>query len=190
MPPETSAPPAQGRYYNGLVQQHQLHPYVYDNRGHRYFDGHAWRSMAIYGGYWGYWLGDMWYPVYPLYYYPYPGPTYYSYSYLPSGIRTGLKFDLDLIPKGERDLVKKGIVRVDGTEWGIVGRFEGFLNSALYLSPGTHEVGVMLEDGRQMETTVGIEPWHVTHLSLRFPADQPSPQPQLAPPFLPPQNKP
>jgi hypothetical protein len=176
-PPTMRLPAPVPRY--GAPAQRPPH-YVYDNRGHRYFDGRGWHPLVIYSGYWGYWFSEMWYPLYPVYYYPYPGPTTYTYAV---GI-SGLKFDLDLIPKDERELVKRGIVYVDGAEVGKVDNFEGFWSSALQLAPGTHEVIVLLKDGRQMETTVGIQEWRITHISLRF---GPANQPTLPPP---PQNQP
>ena len=101
------------------------------------------------------------YPTYPYYYQPYYGYRYYEIS-------TGLKLDLSLIPKDQRNTIKRGRVFVDGAEVGVVGKLEGAWHSALPLEPGTHEVAVLLDDGRQAEFLVGVFAYRITKVGLRW----------------------
>lgn len=107
-------------------------------------------------------------PYYRSYGYGYYGGYYdgygYGYYYRP----TGLKFNLDLIPKDERKLVKKGIVWVDGSEVGIVNRFDGAWNSRISVSDGTHQLVVKLPDGRDFETEITVYAGQALHVYLRF----------------------
>ncbi len=93
--------------------------------------------------------------------------SWYGYAY-----QCGIKFDLDLVlESGERKLVKlvkNGSVRVDGNEFAIVNRHDGFWNGILPLPPGPHSVEITLEDGRVFATQVSLMPGYVVHVYPRF----------------------
>lgn len=82
---------------------------------------------------------------------------------------TGVKFNLNLLKKEERETVKNAIVTVDGAEVGIVNEHDGFWNGVLQLPPGPHEVLVQLEDSREFSTTVVVRLCQVTRIYIRFP---------------------
>jgi hypothetical protein len=100
-------------------------------------------------------------------YYPSYGYGGYYGGYYRSVI-TGIKFNLDLVPKNELALVKKGIVSIDGAEIGIVNRHDGWWNGSIPVSDGDHEVIVELEDGRVFRTQIFVQPGQILHVYLRF----------------------
>jgi len=122
-----------------------------------------------------------WYPA--GYYYPgywYLGDWYAYEFYIDDQLRfSGLKIELGAIQESERDAVKQGVVYVDGIEMGTVKQFTGIWHEPLPLAPGSHEVVVRLADGRELATTLGIVPGHVTRLLLRFNKPAPKPNPNL-----------
>ncbi|MBU6500442.1 MAG: hypothetical protein KGI72_01265 [Patescibacteria group bacterium] len=155
--------------------------YGYRGGEHRYRDGRGWHNMLFLNGGWGYWWGypRIWCPAYgydPYYGYEYGAQPYNTYApayppYIYGGSRyvgAGIKFDLELLPKSERDAAKKGIVSVDGAEVGIVKNFEGKFHSAFPLGPGNHEISVVTEDGKSMTTTVAVQEGVITRVGLRF----------------------
>lgn len=101
--------------------------------------------------------------------YGYSGYGYggYGYGYGRSFL-TGLKFQLELVPKNERKMVEQGIVSVDGAEVGIVNRHDGFWNGAIPVSSGDHEVVVEHPDGRVFRTQVFVQQGQILHIYLRF----------------------
>ncbi len=124
----------------------------------------GWHPLILLNGGWGYWYVGVWNP------YPYP----YAYGYLTEPLyvnnaewSSGMKFDLDGIPKDNRDFVKQGTVYVDSAEVGSVKNFEGYFRM-LSLQEGSHEVNVVLSDGRSLTTTVSIQYGRVTHMNLRL----------------------
>lgn len=105
-------------------------------------------------------------PVYSGNYYGYNSYNYYrDYYNYPV---TGLKFSLDLVPKGDQKLVKRGIVSIDGAEVGIVNTFDGWYNRASLVVPGEHEIVVELEDGRVFQTIVRVVQGQTPAVYLRF----------------------
>jgi hypothetical protein len=103
----------------------------------------------------------------------YPGAWYsagwYDYSFNVGEFeKSGLKFDLDAIPKADRVNVENGIVYFDGLEIGSVRKITGAFHHSFPVKPGAHEIVIHLADGRELDTRAGIEPGHVTHLLLRF----------------------
>lgn len=124
--------------------------------------------------------------VRPAYVRPYRSPAYYP-SYYPSygygygvgvGIGygsygyanpiTGIRFNMDLVPKNDRKVVERGIVTIDGSEVGIVDRFNSWQNGHIPVGPGTHEITVQLEDGRVFQTETAIGTGEIRHIYLRF----------------------
>jgi hypothetical protein len=99
---------------------------------------------------------------------------YFTYNYNRRHSRhhqmmlTGIKLNLDLIPKSEQKLVRHGIITVDGGEVGVVDRFDGFWNGILRLCPGSHQVMVELEDGRVFQTQINLLPGQVHLVYVRF----------------------
>ena len=83
---------------------------------------------------------------------------------------TGIKFHTELISKADKEMVGRGIVNVDGSEQGIVDRYDGWHNMAIQLAPGCHDVEVELEDGRVFQTAVLVQPGQLLRVYLRFPA--------------------
>lgn len=113
----------------------------------------------------------------------YPGYYGYSGGWYGRADLTGLKFHLELIPLGERELVKRGIVLVDGAEVGVVNRHDGWWNSPMPVAPGEHEIGVTLEDGRVFQTRVFVQHGQLLHIYPRFApvGFQPAAMPQSPP---------
>ncbi len=116
------------------------------------------------------------------YYQPYNYPSYQYYGgycggeygrhlgfRIGNGYYTGLKFDLELVRPEERDVVKRGIIMIDGAEVSIVNRHDGFWNGVLFVPNGDHEVVVELEDGRVFQTQVVIYPGQIRRIYIRFP---------------------
>ena len=103
----------------------------------------------------------------PRHSYGYYGYGYYGYSYgYYDGYAPGyygeyhrspkfeVKFGLDLIPKKERKMVQKGVVKLNGAEVGIVDNFTN--GHKLSVKQGENEIAVILEDERVFQTTVDI----------------------------------
>ena len=122
-----------------VTRPYYYRPY-YRSYGYRYYGG------GYYGGYYG---------------------DGYGYGYYRSHI-TGLKFNLDLVSKDERELVKKSIVQIDGAEIGIVNRHDGWWNGAIPVSAGDHEVVVEHPDGRVFRTQIFVQEGQTLHVYLRF----------------------
>lgn len=104
------------------------------------------------------------------YYGRYYGGGYYGYYSVPllRSYTTGLRFDLELIPKNEREMVKRGVVVVDGAEVGIVDKYDNW-PSEIPVASGEHGVVVELEDGRVFQTKVFVQPGQILHVYPRFP---------------------
>lgn len=112
-------------------------------------------------------------------YRPYYGSYYRSYSYGGYGYNSyyggyarpliaGIRFNLDLIDKKERKMVSKGIISIDGSEFGIVDRFDSWQNGPIVVGPGDHQVTVQLPDGRIFQTDVSVSLGEIRHIYLRF----------------------
>lgn len=90
----------------------------------------------------------------------------YGRYYMPA---TGIRFHLELVPKSEHKMVKRGIVTIDGSEQGIVDRFDSWQNGHIPVAPGNHQVSVGLEDERVFQTEAIVQPGQIIHVYLRFP---------------------
>lgn len=99
------------------------------------------------------------------YYSGYYGRRYGRY-YIPT---TGIRFHMELVPKGDREAAKRGIVTIDGSEQGIVDRHDSWQNGSIPVAPGQHSVTVELEDERVFQTEVVVQPGQILHVYLRFP---------------------
>ncbi len=121
------------------------------------------------------------YRSYPSYYPSYSYPSY-GYGYYGVGVGigyggyggygyavpiTGIRFNMDLIPKNDRKVVERGIVTVDGSEVGIVDRFNSWQNGHVPVAPGDHQVVVQLEDGRVFQTETSIGTGEIRHIYIR-----------------------
>lgn len=89
----------------------------------------------------------------------------YGRYYMPT---TGIRFNMDLIDKKDRDVVEKGIVVIDGAEVGIVDRFNSWHNGSVPVATGTHKILVLLKDGREFETEVVVQPGQIMPVYVRF----------------------
>jgi hypothetical protein len=133
-------------------------------------------------GFWpgGLLLGIGFYPpgwYYGLGLYPgvwYYGPLGFGYQFtLGETVNlSGIKFELDMIPKEDRKAVLDGNVMVDG-EAGTEGRvkdFSGGIGSrkVLHLGPGSHDITVRLKGGQEINMAVSIQESRVTHVALSF----------------------
>lgn len=88
----------------------------------------------------------------------------YGYGYYP----TGLKFKLDLVPEAEREIVRHGVASIGGAEIGPVGRHDSWYNASIRVPPGTHEVTIVLPDGRNFQTRVVVLPGQIQNVYPRF----------------------
>ncbi len=102
--------------------------------------------------------------------YGYDGYGYGGYGYrIPL---TGIKFNLTLVAKKDRDAAKRGIVTVDGGEVGLVNSFDGFWNGVMRLCPGKHQVRIeWLSDEddsvREFQTQVDLMPGQIRSIFIR-----------------------
>jgi len=126
------------------------------------------------GLFWGAWYAPGWY--YSVGFAPelwYYGPAGYGYQYSvgePSDL-SGIKFDLDQIPKNERKTIENGNVLLDGDEAtnGRVKNFSGLGNKKiLLLGPGDHDITVRIKGGQEITMSAVVQPGHVTHVALSF----------------------
>lgn len=131
----------------------------------------------------GFWPGGLFWGIFyaPGWYYSvgfapafwYYGPMGYGYQYNigePSDL-SGIKFDLDQIPKDERKVVENGNILVDGDEAtnGRVKNFSGMGNKKiLLLGPGDHDITVKIKGGQEISMSAVVQPGHVTHVALSF----------------------
>lgn len=99
--------------------------------------------------------------------YGYSYGGYYGRSryYLPA---TGIRLNMELISKDDRDVVRRGIVTIDGSEQGIVDRYDGWQNGCIPVAAGGHLISVELEDGRVFQTNVLVQPGQSLHVYIRF----------------------
>jgi hypothetical protein len=107
---------------------------------------------------------------YPNYNSGYYGGYNNYYNEVPVAVRssrTGIKFNLELISKKDRETVRRGVVVVNGGEAGIVDRFDGLIKY-IPVQPGENEVLVELEDGRQFSTIVDVNENQVLVVYPRF----------------------
>ena len=157
------------------------------NRGYNY--GGFRRSFWWGGGlYFGSWYGPGWY-------YPgvwYPGVWYangwgasYQYGYTPYASVSGIKFDLDDLPKADRKSVSEAGVYLPDSEGkagylGAVKNFAGNFHKALPLAAGTHDITVALADGRKIDMSVTVQPQRVTRVTLRFDRPPQEDQPEIS----------
>lgn len=95
----------------------------------------------------------------------YYGRGGYGYGY---ERQPGVKFDLSLVQEKDRAMAKNGVLVVDGNEFGVVNRHDGFWNGVLSLDPGTHTIEILLEDGRVFQTRISLEFGRVVTLYPRF----------------------
>lgn len=79
----------------------------------------------------------------------------------------GIKIDLGLIPGKNKKEVRKGVVKIDGYEMGLVDSHDGWQNSPIDTTTGEHEVSVELED-ETFRTTVYVPPLGVVRVAPRF----------------------
>ncbi len=126
------------------------------------------------GFFWGVSYGPGWY--YSMGFYPgfwYYGSYGYGYQYSvgePSDL-SGIKFDLDQIPKDERKAVENGNVLLDGdgATNGRVKNFSGLgRGKVLLLGPGDHDITVRIKGGQEIAMSVAVRAGHVTHIALNF----------------------
>jgi hypothetical protein len=121
---------------------------------------------------WGIWYGPGWYYSWGFY----PGVWYYGslgYGYQfaigePANL-SGIKFDLDQIPKKDLKEVENGNVLLNGRDatHGRVKNFSGISGEVLHLDPGDYEVTAKIKGG-QITMKVAVQPGHVTHVALSF----------------------
>lgn len=95
----------------------------------------------------------------------YHGGHYYGAVYAPI---TGIRLNMELIPKKERKAVERGAVWIDGYDSGIVDRYNSWHNQCVPVAPGNHSVSVELEDGRSFETEVLVQPGQLLRVYIRF----------------------
>ena len=103
----------------------------------------------------------------------YYGSYGYGYQYSvgePSDL-SGIKFDLDQIPKDERKAVENGNVLLDGdgATNGRVKNFSGLGRGKVLLhGPGDHDITVRIKGGQEIAMSVAVRAGHVTHIALNF----------------------
>jgi hypothetical protein len=132
-----------------------------------------WWGGGVYLGSWYY--GPGWYSpwaVAPGYWY-WNGWAGYQYNYAPYAAASGIKFDLEQIPKSDKKAVDEAGVYLPSEEGengylGKVGSFSGRFHRSLPLSPGTYDVAIALADGREIAMSVTVQPQRVTHVALRL----------------------
>jgi len=80
----------------------------------------------------------------------------------------GIKFNMDLVSKEDQKAAKRGIVLIDGSEMGIVDRYDSWQNGSIPVADGSHQVAVELEDGRVFQTEILVQPGQILHVYVRF----------------------
>lgn len=142
----------------------------------------------------------------------YPGDGWnggwFGRGWLGHTVRSGIKLDLDRLPKSQKELALGGYLFIDGNDEGVVDQFDGFFNGILPLPLGPHSLTIAYlgQEGvwYRYDTEVSVRLGRITNVYPRFrvaaqpapvqPTPQPAPQavptPQPAPQAAPAQPTP